>query len=145
MCNLLLHSLLNPQKLSNMFSGYLIKKNSKMGYSNNRDKLLYDLFIDKIKEGEEVEIFVCRKGLNATPAQITKVHACIREISYDIGFSFEDMKLIVKEKAGLCYEVEDEGKKKVICKSFADCSLTEISLAIEACNQIAANNNIILG
>lgn len=145
MYNLLLASLQNQQKSNNMFSGYLIKKNSKMGYSNKRDKLLYDLFIDKIKEGEEVEIFVCRKGLKATPAQIAKVHASIREISYELGFSFEDMKLIVKEKAGLCYEVEDEGKKRVICKSFADCSLPEISLAIEACNQVAANNNIILG
>lgn len=127
-----------------MFSGYLIKKNSKMSYSNKKDKLLYDLFIDKIKEGEEIEIFVCLKGVKATPAQIAKVHACIREISYELGFSFEDMKLIIKEKAGLFYEVEDDGHSKVVCKSFADCSLTEIALAIEACNQVAANNNIIL-
>lgn len=127
-----------------MFSGYLIKKDSKMGYSNSRDKLLYDLFIDKIKEGEEVEIFICRKGLKASPAQIAKVHASIRELAGELGFSFDDMKLVIKEKSGLCYEVEDEGKKRVVCKSFGDASKEEITLAIEACNQVAADNNIIL-
>jgi hypothetical protein len=128
-----------------MFLGYLIKKNSKMGYSNKKDKILYDLFIDKIKEGEEVEIFVCRKGKKGTLAQIAKIHASIREISYELGFSFEDMKIIIKEKSGLCYEVNDGKERKVICKSFADCSLEEISLAIESCNEIAEKYNIILG
>lgn len=128
-----------------MFSGYLVKKDSKLGYSNRRDKLLYDLFIDKIKEGEEVEIFICKKGKKGSPAQIAKIHASIRELAGELGFPFDDMKLIVKEKAGLCYEVEDEGNKRVMCKSFGDCSNTELTLAIEACNEIAADNGIILG
>lgn len=128
-----------------MFSSYLIKKDSKMSYSNEKDKLLYNLFIDKIKEGEEVEIFMCRKGTKATPAQIAKIHACIREIAFDLGYSFDDLKLIVKDKSGLRYNLNDENGRKTVYKSFADCSLTEISLAIETCNQIAADNNIILG
>jgi hypothetical protein len=127
-----------------MFSGNLIKKDSKMGYSNKRDKLLYDLFIDSIKEGEEIEIFICRKSKKATLAQIAKVHASIRDIAGELGFSFEDLKILVKERAGLCYEVIDEDVKKVMCKSFADCSTLELTLAIEACNEIAQKHGIIL-
>lgn len=128
-----------------MFLGTLIKKDSKLGYSNSRDKLLYDLFVDKIKEGEEVEIFVCIKGTKASPAQIAKVHASIREIANELGYTFGEMKKLIKERAGLCYDMEDEGTKRNFCKSFADCSIVEIGLAIEACNYIAADNNIILG
>jgi hypothetical protein len=127
-----------------MFIGTLVKSNSKLSYSNGKDKLLYDQFIAKIKDGEEVEIFVCLKGRGTSPAQISKVHACIREIAGELGFPFDDMKLIIKEKAGLCYEVEDEGERKIVCKSFADCSLLEITLAIEACKDVARQNNIIL-
>ena len=127
-----------------MFIGTLIKKNSKIGYLDKKEKLLYDIFMDKVKEGEELEIFVCRKGIKASVAQISKVHASIRELSIELGFTFADMKLVVKEKAGLFYEVEDEGNLKVVCKSFAECSKEEITLAIEACKQIAQDNNIIL-
>lgn len=128
-----------------MFSGYLVKKDSKLGYSNRRDKLLYDLFIDKIKEGEEVEIFICKKGKKGSPAQIAKIHASIRELAGELGFSFDDMKLIIKEKAGLCYEIYDDGTKKAMCKSFGDCSTMELTLAIEALNELASKYNIILG
>ena len=128
-----------------MVSSRLTKKNNVLGYIDKKDKTLYDLFISSIKEGEEIEIFICRKTSDASPAQIAKVHACIREIAGELGYSFDDIKLIIKEKSGLCYEVVDEGQKKVLCKSFADISKEEMTLAIEACNQIAADNNIILG
>ncbi len=128
-----------------MFNGRLIKKNNALSYSNVKDKALYDAFINGLKEDEEIEIFICRKGSDASAAQIVKVHACIRQIANELGFSFDDMKLIIKEKSGLCYEVIDEGHKKVICKSFAEISKEEMVLAIEACNQIAADNNIIFG
>lgn len=127
-----------------MFLGNLVKKDSKLGYSNGRDKLLYDLFIDKIKEGEEVEILICRKGKKASPAQIAKVHASIRELASELGYSFEDMKLLIKERSGLCYIVEEDNTKRAMCKSFGDCSIPEITLAIEACNELAVEHNIIL-
>ena len=40
---------------------------------------------------------------------------------------------------------EDEQSIKVVCKSFADCNISEMSLAIEACNQIAEEQGIKLG
>lgn len=128
-----------------MFSSILVKNGSKLGYADKKDKLLYDLFLDKIQEGEEVEIFICKKGIKASVAQISKVHASIRTIANELGYSFNEMKDIIKERSGLCFQVEDEGRKKILCKSFGDCSKEEITLAIEACNQIAADNNIMLG
>jgi hypothetical protein len=85
--------------------------------------------------------YLATKGSKANNAQISKVHASIRMIAQELGYSFSDMKLIVKEHSGLCYEAEGE----VVCISFADCSSQEISAAIEAANQIAEENGIILG
>lgn len=124
-----------------MYLGKLVKRNGKLTYPSGKDKLLYELFIDKIKDGQEVDIFVSVKGNKANNAQISKVHASIRMIAQELGYSFSDMKLIVKEYSGLCYEAEGE----VVCISFADCSSQEISAAIEAANQIAEENGIILG
>lgn len=128
-----------------MFSGQLVKSDGKLVYVDNNDKLLYQLFIDKLIDGEEVEIFINIKGQKASVAQISKIHTCIRVIAMDLGYSFEDLKVLVKEKAGLCYTVEDEKSIKVVCKSFADCNINEMSLAIEACNQIAEEQGIKLG
>jgi len=125
-----------------MFSGQLVKSDGKLVYTDNKEKLLYELFIDKLIDGEEVEIFISVKGQKASAAQISKIHTCIRVIAMDLGYSFEDLKVLVKEKAGLCYAVEDEQSIKVVCKSFADCNITEMSLAIEACNQIAEEQGI---
>lgn len=113
-----------------MFSGKLVKKNGKLVYSDSKNKTLYDIFIKSLKEGEELDIFISVSGVKASTAQITKVHTCIRVIAMDLGYTFDEMKLIVKEQAGL----KD--------KSFADCNKDEISLAIEACNCIAEDNGI---
>lgn len=124
-----------------MFTGKLTKKNGKLVYSSSKDKLLYDLFIDKLKEGEEIEIFINVIGAKASTAQISKVHTCIRIIAMELGYSFEDMKLLVKEQAGLC----TNSGNIIHVKSFAECSKEEMTLAIEACNCIAEDNGIILG
>ena len=116
-----------------MFTGKLVKKNGKLVYSDSKNKTLYDIFIKNLKEGEELDIFISICGIKASGAQITKVHTCIRVIAMDLGYSFEEMKLLVKQQAGL----ND--------KSFADCSKDELTLAIEACNCIADDNGINLG
>jgi hypothetical protein len=124
-----------------MFLGILKKKTSGLAYHTKKEKMAYDLFISKIKDGEEVEIFMAIKGKKANLAQISKVHASIRTIALELGYSFEDMKLIIKMQSGLFFEAEDEA----ICKSFADCTSEEISLAIQACNEVAEKHGIILG
>ena len=68
-------------------------------------------------------------------AQLAKVHACIRELAKETGYSFNEMKDVVKKHAGLC---ED----KDCYKSFADCSKDEITLAIQSCIEIGEDLNI---
>lgn len=119
-----------------MFSGRFIKKNGKLVFNNTKDKLVYELFVDKISEDQIVEMYIDLANVNHSKAQLAKVHACIRELAKESGYTFEEMKLLVKKSAGLCIEAEGI----LECKSFAECSKDEIALAIEACIEIGRNN-----
>jgi len=111
-----------------MFSGKFIKKNGKLVYGSSKDKIAYDIFIKKIPEGQKVELYIDLADADHSKAQLAKVHACIRELASESGYTFDDMKLLIKSASGL----ED--------KSFADCSKSELMLAIEACIQIGGEN-----
>lgn len=116
-----------------MYSGRLVKKDGKLTYHEPKDKLSYDIFVSKLKEGQIVDMYVDLADTDHSKAQLAKVHACIRELSKESGYSFDDMKLLIKGASGLCYDAEH-------CKSFAECSLTELGLAIEACIEIGEKN-----
>jgi hypothetical protein len=60
-----------------------------------------------------------------TAGQLAKVHALIRDISNSTGHSFQEIKEIIKQRAGLMTSSE--------FKSFADCNKKEMSDAIEQC------------
>lgn len=110
-----------------MFSGKFVKTNGKLVYESPKDKLAYELFVEKIPEGQKVEMYIDLATADKSNAQLAKVHACIRELAKESGNTFEDMKNIVKKESGL----KD--------KSFADCSKSEIMLAIEACIDLGQN------
>jgi len=111
-----------------MFSGKFIKKNGKLTYATPQDKLAYEIFVDKLQEGEKVDMFIEIYSTDHSKAQLAKVHACIRELAKESGYTFDEMKLVIKEHAGLAG------------KSFADCSKDDLMLAIEACIQIGREN-----
>jgi hypothetical protein len=60
----------------------------------------------------------------------------IKELSTYTGETVENMKLLVKDKAGLCLIREVSGKEYFLAKSFGDCSKEELSLAIQALIEI---------
>jgi hypothetical protein len=107
-----------------MFSGKFIKKNGKLIFNSPQDKLAYEIFVDKISEEQVVEMYIDLANADHSKAQLAKVHACIRELAKESGYTFDEMKGVIKEASGLSG------------KSFADCSKDEIMLAIEACIQI---------
>ena len=111
-----------------MFSGKFIKTDGKLTYAEPKDKLAYELFVAKIPEGQKVEMYIDLADADHSKAQLAKVHACIRELAAESGYTFDDMKLIIKDSSGL------KGK------SFAECSKSELMLAIEACIQIGREN-----
>lgn len=117
-----------------MFSGKFIKKNGKLIYFSPKDKLAYEIFVDKIEEGQVIDMYLDLASADHSKAQLAKVHACIRELAKESGYTFEEMKVVIKKAAGL----ED--------KSFGDCSKDELMLAIEACIEIGREQfNINLG
>jgi hypothetical protein len=96
----------------------------------------YHLFIEKLAEGQQVEMFLGLADTDHSIAQLAKVHACIRELAKESGYTFDEMKTIIKRQSGLCYD----GGDAEYCKSFAECSKDELALAIEACIAIGRDN-----
>jgi hypothetical protein len=121
-----------------MFTSKLIKENGKLVYLDDKSKLNYKLFLDKLPEGQEIEMFIGLSTSDKSVAQLAKVHACIRELAKESGYTFDEMKTLVKEQSGLCYSTGEE----IVCKSFADCSKDEIMLTIQACIEIGTMYNI---
>jgi hypothetical protein len=121
-----------------MLSVKLVKKDGKLTYPDDKSKLAYQIFLDKIPEGQKVEMYIGLADADHSVAQLAKVHACIRELAKESGYTFEEMKVLIKERSGLCYDAGDA----TLCKSFADCSKDELALAIEACIEVGKIYNI---
>ena len=117
-----------------MFSAKLKMQNGKLVYPKKMDKVAFKLFTDKLSEGQEVDVFMSISESNGSGAQISKVHACIRELAKESGYSFDDMKKLVKDKAGLLIEGN--------YKSFAECDKSELNLTIQACIEIGEFYNV---
>ena len=96
----------------------------------------YEKFVSNIPEGAIVEFFYEIQHDDGTLPQLAKLHVMLKQLSMHIGESVENMKLLVKDKAGLCIAREVAGKEYFLAKSFGDCSREELSLAIQATIEI---------
>lgn len=104
-------------------------------------KKQFEVFVSKLPEGMMVEAFFEATHDDGTLPQLAKLHAMIRDLSIHIGESVENMKLLVKDRAGLCVARSVSGKEYFLAKSFGDCSREELSLAIEAAIEIGQEVN----
>ena len=97
-----------------------------------KDATLYNQFKTDLADGEMIELYITKLSDedDKTVGQLAKVHASIRDLARFTGHTFEEMKEIVKQKAGLY----DPASKEY--KSFAECSKTELSDAIQICIEI---------
>jgi hypothetical protein len=96
----------------------------------------YELFVSSLKDGAIVEFFYEEEHDDGTLPQLAKIHVMIKHLAMHIGESVENMKLLVKDRAGLCIAREVSGKEYFLAKSFADCSREELALAIQAATEI---------
>ncbi len=119
-----------------MFTVKLIKRDGKLVYPDDKSKLNYQIFLDKLSEGQKVEMYIGLADTDHSVAQLAKVHACIRELAKESGYTFDEMKTLIKQQSGLCYD----GGGAELCKSFTECSKDELALAIEACISIGREN-----
>jgi len=92
----------------------------------------YQKFLNDQPEGVKLEIFIGVSGDKGSNPQLARLHAMIREIAQEIGYTFEEAKFVVKRKAGLCFTKN----KEEYCKSFGQCDKDELNLAIQACIEI---------
>jgi hypothetical protein len=92
----------------------------------------YQKFLSDLPEGSKLEVFIGVSGDKGSNPQLARLHAMIREIAQEIGYTFEEAKLVVKRKAGLCFTKN----KEEYCKSFGQCDKDELNLAIQACIEI---------
>jgi len=98
----------------------------------------YNNFFKKQPEGAKIELFIGVQDGKGSNPQLARLHVMIREIANEIGYTFEEIKLQVKRKAGLCFN-----KNNVeYCKSFGDCDKEELNLAIQACIELGDFNNM---
>ena len=117
-----------------MFTAKLHKKDGKLVYKTDKEKLEFKLFVNSLLEGDDVDIFINRLGKDGSLAQIAKVHTCIRKLAEESGYTFNEMKKLVKNESGL--ELGGD------YKSFADCDKDELNLAIQACVEIGNFNGM---
>ena len=103
-----------------------------------------EIFISNIPEGAIVEFFYEIQHDDGTLPQLAKLHVMLKQLSMHIGESVENMKLLIKDRAGLCIAREVAGKEYFLAKSFGDCSREELSLAIQAAIQIGEDVGFIL-
>lgn len=104
----------------------------------------YERFISDIPDGSIVEFFYELEHDDGTLPQLAKLHVMIKQLATHIGETAENMKLLIKDRAGLCIAREVSGKEYFLAKSFGDCSREELSLAIQAAIEIGEEVNFLL-
>lgn len=127
------------------FNGKFIKRNGRLEFSSLAVSKQHELFVSEIPDGTIVEFFFEVQQDDGTLPQLAKLHAMIRELALHVGEPFDNMKLLVKDKAGLCLAREVSGKEYFLAKSFGECSREELSLAIQAAIDIGNSINCPIG
>jgi hypothetical protein len=125
----------------NHFNGKFIKKNGRLDFSTLAASKQFEVFVSNIPEGSIVEFFYEVTHDDGTLPQLAKLHVMLKHLSTHIGETVENMKLLVKDKAGLCIAREVAGKEYFLAKSFGECSKEELSLAIQAAIEIGQEVN----
>jgi hypothetical protein len=125
----------------NHFNGKFIKKNGRLDFSTLAASKQFELFVSGINEGSIVEFFYEMTHDDGTLPQLAKLHVMLKHLSTHIGETVENMKLLVKDRAGLCIAREVAGKEYFLAKSFGECSKEELSLAIQAAIEIGQEVN----
>ena len=120
----------------NMFSSTLQKVEDKLVYASPSDEKLYKLFVEHLTPGQTVDVFFDANKDDGTLAQLAKIHKCIREIAKETGNDFEDIKDLIKVRAGFCFKKNVDGEIITKCKSFGKASKEDLGFVIEALIQL---------
>lgn len=126
------------------FTGKMKKEKGQLHFTKLSDIKQFELFLSHIPEGQIVEVFYEEQHDDGTLPQLAKLHVMIKQLATHVGETVENMKLLVKDRAGLCIAREVSGKEYFLAKSFGECSREELSLAIQAAIEIGDDVGFIL-
>jgi len=101
--------------------------------ANSIEDAKYKLFLKTLREGDTIEAFMNLNKADKTLSQVAYAHVLIRELANYTGHSFEEMKVLIKEKTGLYVKTPES---RTVYKSLGDCSKNELSNVIETCLQL---------
>lgn len=111
-----------------------IKKDSKLTPLDKTNQRYYSHFMESLKEGDIVQIFISKKDNEKSLAQLAKLYKCIRTIAAESGYTFNEVKYLVKDNSGLVIDAEP--------MSFAECSSADINIAIQTAIEIGRMFNL---
>jgi hypothetical protein len=98
-----------------------------MIFKTESDKKIYDEYIKNLQPDEELEVHFSKIKDNGTYAQLSKLHVSIREIANHTGHTVDEVKDLVKTRAGFSWNNDTDD----IEKSFSVMSKEELSLCIQ--------------
>lgn len=131
--------------MTHHFTGKFIKRDGLLRPISSAVSKQEEMFVTRIPEGSIVECFYEVQHDDGTLPQLAKLHVIIRQLASHIGETVENMKILVKDRAGLCIAREVAGKEYFLAKSFGECSKEELSLAIQAAIEIGEEVNFLVG
>lgn len=116
----------------NILSIKRVKRGKQLVFKSKGDLAMYQEFVNSLEDGQVVEEYLESNVDNGTNLQLAKIHACIRELAKEIGYTFEEMKSEIKRRTGFKTSYKDLEYEK----SFADCSIEVLGLVIETIVEI---------
>lgn len=120
----------------NFVSIKFIKRGERLSPCSENMTLMYREFLQNLEEGQEVTCIFEALNDNGSAGQKAKIHIYIRKIASETGTPVSDIKTQIKQNSGLSY---DNGKT---FKSFAECSIHELTLVLEEIKKICEFLNI---
>lgn len=130
--------------MTHHFTGKFIKREGLLRPLSAAVSKQEELYVTHIPEGSIVECFYEVQHDDGTLPQLAKLHVIIRQLAIHIGETVENMKILVKDRAGLCIARQVAGKEYFLAKSFGECSREELSLAIQAAMEIGEDVNFLV-
>ena len=124
----------------NILNISFVKVGNNLRPTTEAEALIFKEFVKNLAEGQIVKFFLEADDASQSKQQLAKIHVCIRKLATEMGYTFEEMKLEIKRRAGLVYG--DLNTSSGYAKSFADCSNDEITLVFQALNEAGEMVNL---
>lgn len=92
---------------------------------NNKQNL--NNWLSTLNEDDDVVVKFYVSKQYKSNRQLRLLYSCFRTISAHIGHSVDEVKILMKTKAGVCFSHTIESENITVCKSLSDFSKKELS------------------